>query len=430
MVQRRLERVPLLLGVVVALLLASSPSLALESEAPVRIDGRVLFEVGAAPDADAASRARRIEQRLEALLANPSAIGPVSIVPVADGDRSVVVGEVPVVTLTTTDAADNASSIDALAGAWAAAIERALSESQERRASPVSRFVAEVQVAVGGAFGRLTESVITVVPRLLAAALLLGLFGLIAAAARRLMRFIFVRLISDLTLENLIRQVTYYAVWFVGIFVAADALGFEPSVVITGLGLTGLVLGFALRDVLSNFVAGLLLLFLRPLRIGDQIVVGETEGTVERIELRATKVRAYDGRLVLLPNAEVFTSRIINNTADPIRRGTIATMLEHDTDLRAAATVFTEAASATEGVLPVPPPTLRVTDLSADGLGVELRYWTDSRRSDFVATTSAIRQAMVDAARSSGIRFPDPTITLTTPESKRTGQRPAGVTGP
>lgn len=427
----RQGRVRSLLAASLLLLVTAGPVSALDAEAPVRLDGRVLFEVGAAPDADAASRARRIEQRLEALLANPSAIGPVSVVPMTGGDRAVVVGDVPIVNLTTTDAADNALSIDALAAAWAGAIELGLTESQERRASPVSRFVAEVQLAVGGAFGRLTESVITVVPRLLAAALLLGLFGMIAAGARWLMRFIFVRLISDLTLENLIRQVTYYAVWFVGIFVAADALGFEPSVVITGLGLTGLVLGFALRDVLSNFVAGLLLLFLRPFRIGDQIVVGETEGTVERIELRATKVRAYDGRLVLLPNAEVFTSRIVNNTADPIRRGTIATMLEHDTDLRLAATVFTEAAAATDGVLAAPPPTMRVTDLSADGLGVELRYWTDSRRSDFVATTSAIRQAMVDAARSSGIQFPDHTITVnTTPESEKTGRHREGVTGP
>ncbi len=415
----------------VALLAMAGPVLALEAEAPVRLDGRVLFEVGAAPDADAASRAQRIEQRLEALLRNPATIGAVSVVPVAGGDRSVLVGDVPVVNLSPTDAADNALSIDALADAWARAIDQGLRESQERRASPVVRFVAEVQVAVGGAFGRLTESVITVVPRLLAAALLLGLFGLIAAAARWLMRFVFQRLISDLTLENLIRQVTYYAVWFVGIFVAADALGFEPSVVITGLGLTGLVLGFALRDVLSNFVAGLLLLFLRPFRIGDQIVVGETEGTVERIELRATKVRAYDGRLVLLPNAEVFTSRIVNNTADPIRRGTISTMLEHDTDLRLAATVFTAAAAATEGVLAAPSPSLRVAELGVDGLGVELRYWTDSRRSDFVTTASAIRQAMVDAARTAGIRFPAPTISLLPGgEVERTDRHRDGVTGP
>ena len=81
---------------------------------------------------------------------------------------------------------------------------------------------------------------------------------------------------------------------------------------------------------------------------------------------------------------------------------------DHATDLRVAATVFTEAAAATEGVLPASPPSMRVTDLSVDGLGIEVRYWTDSRRSDFVATTSAIRQAMVDAAHSAGIRFPTP----------------------
>ncbi len=62
----------------------------------------------------------------------------------------------------------------------------------------------------------------------------------------------------------------------------------------TGLGLTGLALGFALKDIISNFVSGILILGLRPFEIGDEIVVGPTEGAVQRIELRATEIRTYD----------------------------------------------------------------------------------------------------------------------------------------
>ena len=132
-------------------------------------------------------------------------------------------------------------------------------------------------------------------------------------------RAIFRRIVDDLTVENLIKQVAYYAVWFVGIFVAADALGFEPQHVVTGLGLTSIALGFALKNILSNFVSGLLILFMRPFELGDQISIGETEGSVERIDLRATQIRTCDGRLALVPNADLFTSRIINNTASPCR---------------------------------------------------------------------------------------------------------------
>ncbi len=133
------------------------------------------------------------------------------------------------------------------------------------------------------------------------------------------MRIIFRRFVSDLTVENLIKQVTYYAVLALGLIIAASAYGLEPEAVAAGLGLTSLALGFALKDILSNFVSGLLILTLRPFELGDQIVIGETQGNVERIELRATLIRTYDGRIVAVPNSETFTSRVTNNTSSPIR---------------------------------------------------------------------------------------------------------------
>ena len=88
------------------------------------------------------------------------------------------------------------------------------------------------------------------------------------------MRAVFHRVVDDLTVENLIKQVAYYTVWLLGLLLAASTFGIEPEAIVTGLGLSSLALGFALKDILSNFVSGLLILLLRPFELGDQIVAG------------------------------------------------------------------------------------------------------------------------------------------------------------
>ena len=173
----------------------------------------------------------------------------------------------------------------------------------------------------------------------------------------------FRRVVEDLTIESVIKQLAYYAVIALGLIIAADAFGFSPQTVVTGLGLTGLALGFALSNILSNFVSGILLLWLRPFQIGDQVQVAEVEGTVERIELRATLIRAYVGRVVLVPNADVFTSRIVNSTAGPVRRGTVTVPLGYDLDLRHAVAALRDATRRAEGVLTDQPAEVRVAEL-------------------------------------------------------------------
>lgn len=393
----------------------AAPAVAQDNVATVRLDGQAVFQVGPATDADDASeRARRIEQRLGALLRNIDALAP----PVARETPSgwvVAVSGVPVVTVTQRDAEDNFTTQQALARQWAAALERTLDRSRQRRLGWGGRFAAETRASAEAAFGRLVESATTIVPGVLAAVAVIGLFWLIARAVRAALSFVFGRVIADVTVESLIKQLTYYAILALGFFVAVDALGFDPTTVAAGIGLAGVVLGFALRDVLSNFVSGLLLLMLRPFEIGDQIVIGELEGSVERIELRATRLRAYDGRVMLVPNAEVFTSRIINNTADPVRRGKVEAWLGYDVDLRLAVATACNAAAEAQGVLQQPPPAVRVDKLDQDDIVLEVTFWTDSRRSDYKNTASAVRQSVVDAFKQAKIAFPEPDVRLLKP---------------
>jgi small-conductance mechanosensitive channel len=405
------------IATLLAILLFLSSAAAQSEQATVRLDGRAVFRVGAVGELDATARARQIERRMNRLLENPDAIAPPRIEPTNANttDRAITIAGVPVVTVTETDARDNLTTVNVLATQWSQAIDTTLERASERRLSPGGRFAAEVQASIETAFGRLIESAIVIIPRALAAFLVIGLFWAIATFVRWLMRIIFRRIVEDLTVENLLKQVAYYAVWVLGFIVALDAFGFDPQAVATGLGLTSLALGFALKDILSNFISGILILVLRPFELGDQIIVGETEGNVERIELRATQLRTYDGRVVLVPNAEVFASRIINNTAVPIRRGSVALFIGYDSDLQKAIGVIQKAAQVTDGVLEEPAASVRVQELGQDDIIIEARFWTDSRRSDFVATTSQVRQAIVAALKASEIGLPDPDVRILIP---------------
>lgn len=387
-----------------------------ETHATVRLDGRALFRVGETNEQDARTRARQIEQRLMAVLENPRSISQAKVNSVNDNpnQRLITVLGRPIVTVTALDAEENSTSLDGLAIQWAQAIDSGLQRAGKRRLSGHERFINAVQSSVETAFARLFDSAIVIIPRALAAVLVIALFWVLASAVRWTMRIIFRRIVSDLTVENLIKQIGYYSVWILGLIVAASAFGLEPETVITGLGLTSLALGFALKDILSNFISGLIILTLRPFQLGDQIVIGETEGSVERIELRATLIRTYDGRVVSVPNSETFTSRVTNNTASPIRRASVEVYLGYDVDLRQVMSAMREAAQGDADVMADPAPSVRVRDTSPDHVAVEVRFWTDSRRSDFLLTSSRVRIAVIERFKALGIALPDPALRVIT----------------
>jgi len=380
-------------------------------EASVRLNGVPVIQVTASGNESATARAARIERRLERLAdrvdetARPAVVrGP------TDDIRVVQLGDAPIVTVTQADAEDQLLTVDALAAEWAAALGVALDQARASRLSPWRRFAIEVRGSVVTAVTRLAESANRIVPRVLAAITVLGVFWAVAAGIRALLRVLFRRVISDLTVENLLKQVVYYLVWAIGILVAADALGFEPETVVTGLGLTSLALGFALKDIISNFVSGILILGLRPFQIGDEIVVGETEGSVQRIRLRATEIKTYDGRLVLVPNAELFTSRVTNNTAAPVRRTSVEVPVAYGTDLARAERALLSAVQGVAEVLAAPEPSVRVRLLGASDMVLELRFWTDSGRADLLATTSVVRRRVVEAFGDAGLPLPEPDL--------------------
>src|SRR5688572_22336560 len=126
----------------------------------------------------------------------------------------------------------------------------------------------------------------------------------------------------DLTLADLLGRLASAFTIVLGLFVAAVVIfpTFNPGDLIAGLGITSVAIGFAFKDVLQNFFAGILILWRRPFVVGDEIKVGSYEGTVEEITTRSTRVRTYDGERAVLPNGDVYTSAVLVRTAYNNRR--------------------------------------------------------------------------------------------------------------
>jgi small conductance mechanosensitive channel len=176
------------------------------------------------------------------------------------------------------------------------------------------------------------------------------------------------------------------------------------------LGIGGVAIGFAFRDVLQNLLAGILILLTRPFVIGDQIRVGSHEGTVEDVWVRATVLRTYDNQRVLIPNATLFVDKITVITAHETRRLAFPLTIGNGDDIREARRVIVEALRATEGVLADPPPEALVTGPVPAGIDMTARLWIDPpRRRDAVDALDHAIAHVKEALTAAGIAPPDPT---------------------
>lgn len=153
------------------------------------------------------------------------------------------------------------------------------------------------------------------------ALLVLGLFAAGAWAARASTMRVF-RYRGRPDLGALLGAFAKWSILAFGLLVVATIVfpSIRPADALATLGIGSIAVGFAFKDILQNWIAGLLILWRRPFRRGDQIVINDYEGTVEHIEARATILKTYDGRRVLIPNSDAYTRSLIINTAYPTRR--------------------------------------------------------------------------------------------------------------
>ncbi|MGB3300296.1 MAG: mechanosensitive ion channel domain-containing protein, partial [Phormidesmis sp.] len=150
----------------------------------------------------------------------------------------------------------------------------------------------------------------------------------------------------------------------------------------------------------------------RPFGIGDQVVIKGFEGTISQVQLRSTTLRTYDGRMIYIPNQEVFQASITNNTAASYLRSSVIVGIDYDADVAQARQVIVEAIATLSDVQATPPPEVLVRELAASTVNLETRFWVDSHRAGFLATTSVVAQKIKEALQSNHIEMPTEIYTL------------------
>ena len=249
-------------------------------------------------------------------------------------------------------------------------------------------------------------------PYIAVALIVYALFHLAAAAARRIITRLTQRRRSHRNAGLVLGRLAQGALMLVGVLIGlVIALpSFEPGQLVQLLGISSVAIGFAFRDILQNFLAGILILLTEPFRIGDQIIVGKFEGTVDNIETRATFIRTYDGRRIVIPNSTLFTESVIVNTAFDKRRLQYDIGIGYGDDIGEATTVILETLAGVPVIEQDPKPEVLVVDLAASQVTLRVRWWiSPSRRSEAVASTHQVLLTLKAALTEAGIDLPFPT---------------------
>jgi len=204
-----------------------------------------------------------------------------------------------------------------------------------------------------------------------------------------------------------ISRLTRYGIILVGVVMAFTAIGFDISKAALVAGGLGVGVGFGLQNIVNNFVSGLILLFERPIRVGDIIELGTTSGKVEKIGMRATLIRTWTGPELIVPNATLVSSDVINWTLmRTVKRAQISVGVDYDSYPKVVAEILTRVAASHPAVLKHPAPECLFLGFGDSSLDFELRAWVAAQ--DCFRVQSDLRFAIRPALAEAGIKIPFP----------------------
>ena len=269
--------------------------------------------------------------------------------------------------------------------------------------------------ALPDALASLLTWALAFLPRLLAALVIFGATLLVAAWVSRLLRRAFLRRRADSHGAQAIAQILRWTLVVFGTLAALQQVNFNVTAFLAGLGIVGFTIGFALQDISKNLMAGLLLLVQRPFEIGEVIAVKDQTGAVQAVSLRATEIRTLDGRMVLIPNADVYASAITNLSRYPLRRIEVALRLDPAADLDDASRLAIASVAALPGTLAEPAPDVAILGFGVNVAELTLYYWVDTRATDLVAARNRGIVAVQQAYAGAGLDLPYPVPTARGP---------------
>ncbi|WGV28838.1 mechanosensitive ion channel family protein [Halotia branconii] len=259
---------------------------------------------------------------------------------------------------------------------------------------------------------KMVNGFIALVPNILLGLVVFTLFFFVGRAIKRLVKRLTRHRREARSLGMVLGRLAQGTTILVGLFIALSIVipSLKASDLVQLLGISGVAIGFAFRDILQNFLAGILILLTEPFQIDDQIVFKDFEGTVENIQTRATTIRTYDGRRIVIPNSELFTNSVTVNTAFENRRLEYDIGVGYADDLDQTKQLMLEAMHSVDIVLKDPAPDALVMELAESTVNIRARWWiSPPRRADSLDSRDQVISAIKRKLVENGIDLPFPT---------------------
>ncbi|MBO0779026.1 MAG: mechanosensitive ion channel family protein [Ktedonobacteraceae bacterium] len=258
----------------------------------------------------------------------------------------------------------------------------------------------------------MVNGAIATFPTLILSFVIFLLFYLIAKKTRELVIRMTDKRQKAKNLGLILGKLSQGAVVVSGLLIALTLVfpSFRPGDLIQLLGIGSVAIGFAFHDLFQNFLAGILLLLTSPFKLGDQISVENYEGTVEDIHTRATTIKTYDGRRIVIPNAALFTNSVTVHTAFERRRMEYEIGISYDDDINQAKGIILEALNGIDGVMEDPPAEALVVALAESSVTVRVYWWTMLLlHADVQHLQDKVLIALKNKLAENGITLPMPT---------------------
>jgi small conductance mechanosensitive channel len=256
------------------------------------------------------------------------------------------------------------------------------------------------------------DAFFVLLPKLILAIVVFALFWVLGIVVNRLVGYISRKYRRARNLSIVLGRVSHAIVIILGLLVSLTIVAptFHTTDLIKVLGIGTVAIGFAFRDILQNFLAGILLLLHEPFRIEDEIRVEDFEGKVEAIETRATVIRTFDDRRIVIPNSDLFTKAVTVNTAYEQRRSEYIIGIGYGDDIDSARRLILEAVRSVEGVLEDPAPEALTVDLAESDVKIRLLYWTQPPRwTNLIRVQDSVIRVIKKRLSENGIDLPYPT---------------------
>lgn len=312
-----------------------------------------------------------------------------------------------------------------LAQWWVASVPDALDATREALSDPASaardasRTVKDTVVDKANEYKGVYDSINSIikafwerVPYLVIAIGVFAIFWLLSRLFKKIIRQTLGQRARKQNLVLAMNRLGSTLIVFLGFMIAMVVAipGFTPGQLLSTLGLGSLAIGFAFKDIVQNLLSGMIILISEPFRIGDQIITDKHEGIVEDIQIRATYLRTYDGRRVVIPNAQLYTNTVTVNTAYKNRRVQVNVGVGCNDDLDQAKQAILDALHRCSSVAQDQPITIVLTELGDFANNLMVRWWIQtSSQVDVTSSTDEVLTAIQHALTQAGIDLPYPT---------------------